>query len=151
MRSRWMFGIVAAVLLAAGGCSKSGLVPVTVVVTLDGEPMDLATVMLTPETGTTGSTGSGTTDTTGKALIVNGQGQKGLAPGKYRAVVSKTNLKTGPGGIVDPSVTGAIDASSVKQEVAPKYSDPAQSTLVYTVEETATTIEIKLKGPEKKK
>jgi len=151
MISRRVLCVLAAGLFAAAGCSKSAMVPVTVVVTMDGDPLEMANVMLQPEAGSKNSSGSGTTDSSGKAIIANGQGEKGLAPGKYKAVVSKSNLKTGPGGIVDPSLTGAVDASSVKEEVASKYSDPQQSTLMYTVENGPTTIEIKLKSQEKKK
>ena len=72
MISRRVLCLLAAGLLAAAGCSRSAIVPVTVVVTMDGEPLVMANVMLQPETGSTSSSGSGTTDSSGKATIASG-------------------------------------------------------------------------------
>ena len=84
---------MASVMLVAAiaGCGDGPrLVPVAGSVTLDGKPLEGATLSFMPESGTGVSTPG--TDVTGPDgnFTMTYNGRSGLAPGKYKVLISKT-------------------------------------------------------------
>jgi hypothetical protein len=135
------FAVVLAVL--AGGCGRGGSVPVTGTVTLDGKPLDGATVVFSPEKGTAGTGGTGLTDTNGKYAIANQDGKRGLPPGRYRVMVSKAAANRRSADEV-----GAVTEADLKDEVPAAFN--TKSELTFTVED-GQPIDIKLETPKGKK
>ncbi|MCI0458408.1 MAG: carboxypeptidase-like regulatory domain-containing protein [Gemmataceae bacterium] len=134
--------MVGTVVLAVGcgGSGDSSAVPVNGIVTLDGAPLDGATVVFIPEDkaareGTTG--GHAKTGTDGKFVILGTKGQSGLAPGQYKVTVSKTKFYEEP-------PVGAIVEGELKDDLPPHYSNSARTKLSYTVTGDGKPIEIKL-------
>src|SRR5262245_57887068 len=95
------FAVLATASLVAvsPGCGDGvKLVPVAGTVTLDGKPLEGATLSFVPVPGSTVSTSG--TDITGPDgnFQMTFKGRAGLAPGKYTVMVSKTEEVKLPGG-----------------------------------------------------
>ena len=135
MRRAWC--LIAAAALAAG-CGSGAVLPVSGIVTMDGAPMDGATVMFYPEEKAGGMAGTATTGTDGKFVIVGLKGQRGLVPGKYKVTVTKMKI------VPEGEVVGAITDADVRDDLPPHYSDPSQTKLSYRVTGDGQPIEIKL-------
>lgn len=72
------------------GCGQS-LSPVSGVVTLDGQPVDRATVSFIPEdTSVTNADASGSTDASGNFTLTT-RGNPGAYPGTYKVIVTKAS------------------------------------------------------------
>jgi len=99
--------VVAAGLLAAvAGCSSKGkFVPVTGVVTLDGQPYANALVSFMPVGGEDnpypGRVSCGVTDDRGRFTLKTDQGVSGAVVGKHRVHIQ--TLRPNPTGQVDPN------------------------------------------------
>jgi hypothetical protein len=99
--------------LAAAGCGGDGLRRVSIqgkVTAKGGAPVANATVLFSPQAGTKGEGGIGTTNAEG-AFTVTGsrQGASGIVPGKYKVTVSR---------FVNP------DGSSVDRETFKEAENP---------------------------
>jgi len=139
MSRRWM-PWAALTLASLAGCGSSdgisGLVPVSGIVTMDGKPLEGATISFVPEAKNEPSTpGSDMTGPGGtfKAMYRN---RPGLAPGKYRVVVEKAggaaDGKKLPDAIAkDPYM--AKMAGLNKQESPPAYTDASKTPLSVVV------------------
>jgi hypothetical protein len=94
MRGRWILaGLVATVLPGCGGGPT--LVPVHGTVTINGKPLEGATVAFAPEQGNAVDTpGTDVTGPEGNYKLMY-QGRSGIAPGKYRVAISKLEAKAG--------------------------------------------------------
>jgi hypothetical protein len=149
MRLAWC-GVLTAAALAAG-CSGGGgpVLPVNGIVTLDGKPLDGATVTFYPEGE--GGRGFAKTGTDGKFVIAGMKNEAGLAPGKYKVTVSRMNLPGG-GASDDPTspAVGAVTDADIKNDLPAIYSDPSQTVLSYSVTGDGQPIEIKLDSKRKK-
>ena len=84
------------VMITIAGCGASNppTTPVTGTVTYDGEPLEGATVTLTPDAGSTGSrSASGISDASGnfiiKTVFTDGANADGALAGTYTVQVSK--------------------------------------------------------------
>jgi len=90
-RIRFSLAALALALLGIGllsGCGAS-LTPVSGTVTLDGQPVDHATVSFIPEDATvTNGEASGGTDASGNFTLVT-RGSPGAYPGTYKVVVTR--------------------------------------------------------------
>lgn len=139
MRRAW--GVVATAVFALGCGSGGPELPVNGIVTMDERPLDGATVIFYPETG--GKPGAAVTGSDGKFVIVGLQRESGLAPGKYKVTVSKMKF-------YDEPPVGAITEVDTKNDLAPIYSNPAQTILSYSVTGDGKPIEIKLSSKRKK-
>jgi hypothetical protein len=85
-----VFGLVALVSMASGCGDGPALVPAAGIVTLDGKPLEGATLSFVPAAGNAESTaGSDVTGPQGNFQMTF-NGRAGLAPGKYRVLISKT-------------------------------------------------------------
>lgn len=88
------------------GCGGDGLklVPVSGIVTLNGEPLPGATIVFTPAQGTTqGTTGMDKTGPEGNFRIMT-RGRTGLPPGKYSVLVTKE---------VDPNASNSTNFTMI--------------------------------------
>jgi hypothetical protein len=141
-------GLTFGLLIVAIGCGSSGpALPVSGVVTLDGNPLPGARVTFIPEKETGGLGGVAETGSDGKFVIANSKGEPGLIAGKYKVTVSKGQLKTPQG---EESVGAVIEEIDLKDEFPPIYSSPTQTILSYSVTGDGKPIEIKLESKRKK-
>ena len=126
------------------GCGPStpGLdtVKVTGLVTLDGSPVEGATVVFAP-TGGSGTAASGVTDASGNYQLTTRDPDDGVLPGSYLVMISKTEVTDPTAGAVKPGMTdeeatkAAADArdaagsaeATAKDLLPAKYKDPGAS------------------------
>lgn len=126
------FTALASVLAVAVGCGSDdkGLAPVSGVVRLDTKPIEHAVLTFTPEGDTKSVGGTGVTGADGKYEVTGPQGQKGLAPGTYKVVISRRLRKDGT---PPPPDVGEMD-SDAKETLAEIYSSSEKTTLRVTIE-----------------
>ncbi len=133
-------GLLAVAVLSATtiGCGSPRRVPVTGAITLDGKPVEGASVMFVPIEH--GPAATGVTDAEGRYRLAT-INEEGAAPGEYRVSVVKADYKGAPadkGGVEDVKAfksEGAEAESRLRVEHAlPKvYSDAEKSGLKATV------------------
>jgi hypothetical protein len=120
---------LAAILGGISGCgpSRPTTYPVSGVVTLDGKPIQGATVMLMPQAG--GRPATGTTNQRGEFSLTTFDRNDGALPGKHTVTVVKkitTGIMAGPDGLSGPVARGGIKEQWI---IPKKYSDPKSSIL----------------------
>lgn len=142
------FALPLAICLWFAGCGARGpsTLPVTGVVTLDGQPCEGAVVSFVPQEATGGNGGTGLTDPTGKFVAKLQDGKTpGLLPGKYKVMISKF---VRPDGKLFVAVgdEAPID-SNARELLPPRYSDYQFTTLQAEVDATSTphTFDLKTK------
>ncbi len=103
---------LAAGLLLVAGCTGSGYVPVSGVVTLDGHPYKNAVVSFQPlgteDNPNPGHGSSALTDEQGRFTLVTDDGHFGAVAGKHRVRI-QTNRETITPAPVDPNVGSSDD------------------------------------------
>ena len=129
-----MFGLTS---LVAAGCHRGpDLVPVNGQVTLDGQPVEGAAVMLHPENG--GRPATGKSDAAGQFALTTLSEGDGALPGKHKVTVALTKMlreiKEG-----DP-----WDESAVEYVVPARYGSPQTSGLSAEVVDGMPPLELKL-------
>lgn len=137
----WCWGAVVGMLLAAG-CAKATdnrpkRVPFSAKVTLDGAPVDGATVVLAPESGT-GPAASGMTNAEGVCAFTTFDSRDGAVPGRYLVTVAKTSFPDGaPLTAEDPNYdpsTAVVAVVKGSKELLPvKYKTAKTSGLTVEV------------------
>ena len=131
MRSPWISDMkrtavsLAAMLVMLAGCGGPKLLPVSGVVTLDGQPVAEAGVMFLPVEK--GQATGGTTDATGKFELAT-TNRIGVAPGQYRVTVTKREVAGR--GMFD---TTQSKSPKVQWLVPEKYGNVSTSGLEATV------------------
>ncbi len=150
MRMQMMGGClaVAAVGILLSGCGGSGgsnldTVGVSGTVTLDGGPVDGATVTFVPQAGGTAATGQ--TDASGRYTLTS-LGTDGAVPGEYLVQIVKYNYAAGAGSSggggeempADYQNPAAAEDDSGKNQLPEKYENAAQSGLKATVTDDAS-------------
>jgi len=122
--------LVAATLV---GCGGAGLAPVSGTVTMDGSPLEGATVTFHPQPGVKSNGGSGTSDAAGKFTVLTPQGKRGIIPGDYSITVSRRKLSEKAQKMIDDAKASGITPMVSDREMAetlPKpYSKPETSPL----------------------
>ena len=148
------FGVVLAValvLLPSGCGGKYKPVPVEGIVTLDGKPLEGATVSFVPADGA-GRPAGGLSDAEGVFQLTTFKEDDGALPGNYRVVVRKTEGHTAlkdtlPGEDKDAAehYRRLVDAKKRKKTLLPGvYGDEATTTLRCQVPtEGRVTVELK--------
>jgi len=133
---------VVASLLIVTGCAPSdapkisGLVTVSGVVTLDGNPLPNATVTFVPISKGDGEmSAGGLSDSTGKYILRTGSDKNyGIKPGEYKVIISSFVMPDGTTKEIGPEVSPMqLKLEGAKQVVPPKYSDFIASTLTSNV------------------
>lgn len=147
----WCTMVVVAALLAVGcqpaGPSHPPTFGVTGTVTLDGTPVEGATVTFVP--GQTGDPAVGTTDASGKYSLKSFGSEDGATPGEYQVTVTKFDFAEAGGGsggddaAMPDSYGGAASGDAEADEggknaMPAKYATPAESGLKATVTEDAS-------------
>ncbi|NLX56342.1 MAG: carboxypeptidase regulatory-like domain-containing protein [Planctomycetaceae bacterium] len=140
-------------LLCLPGCGSSvGAVSVTGTVTLDGEPVEGASVVFVPEGK--GRMASGKTDSSGQFKLTTQKVGDGAVPGKYKVGVSK--LKSGgvdarkpdpnsPEGVMLAGAPVGNGAPAMPEfEIPPKYSNAENSGLEVTVKSGMDPVKLEL-------
>ncbi len=133
--SKLTFGLVLLLPLAVGcgGGPSVGAIPATGIVTLDGKPLDGATVSFVPDSDEARSA-SGLTDATGAFRLTSLAPGDGAVPGKYKITVSK--VSSGPAEEAAP--TSQEEAMKKLQEKSKAGGSSAfySSTPSFTVKQT---------------
>lgn len=145
--------LVAAIVFLTGCGSRDenatkfveGLVPVTGVVTQEGQPVPGVQVIyfVDPSTGTAGPRAWGVTDENGKYSLVTyvpGSGNDsadGALPGDYRVMIQKLVMPDG-GPVPEETTDADAEALGARQMLLPKYSSPTASQLKATVNAEST-------------
>jgi hypothetical protein len=146
LRGVWTVGLSGLLMIAlvagCGGPKRPQTVAVSGTVTLDGKPVEGATVGFIPEGG--GRPATGTTDASGAFTLTTFEPGDGAVVGKHSVTVSKVrgsgqqgdqaSTASGPGPGPGPGampLSGMPEAGGVKLEwiVPKKYSEPANSGL----------------------
>jgi len=150
LRNRVLIILVGGIVALTVGCS--GRKPVKVLVTLDGAPVDGATVSLASDemkgtvSGRTGSDGTATLESSTKS---------GVAPGTYKVVVTKTAVMggappKGPDGQYKMEDMGKMmkegAAKTAKSELPAAYSNVKSTPLTLTVPPSETPAKLELKA-----
>ncbi len=133
------------------GCSKangydapSNLIPVTGIVTIDGQPLDYASINFIPKTGTAGLGGYAITDGDGKFTAIHLSSSEGLEPGTYEATFSKITM---PDGSPVPAEMDAADAGAI--QFLPQHltePNPGSNQHILTVTSVPQTVTFELSG-----
>ena len=128
------------------GCGKDQnllpLVPVTGTITLDGKPLDSASVMFIPVGTTKGNGATGYTNEQGKYELSTPKGDRGAPVGEYRVVISKMLM---PDGTPYSGQSGLAPMDSPAREVLPpRFSDDTQTKVKATVPEGGGEVNLSL-------
>jgi hypothetical protein len=145
-----MRSLLCGCLLVLAGCGGGGgpELPVSGVVTLDGNPVADATVRFYPDEGTDPtSSGYAQTGTDGKFVVTGGNDKKGLVAGKYKVTVTKGKAQTANS---EEGAGAVIPEIEFKDDFPAIYSNPAKTVLAYSVTGDGKPIEIKLDSKRKK-
>lgn len=124
----------ALVILLLIGCSEketTGRVQATGSVNYKGQPVEGASVILSPEGGATPAA-TGKTDGSGQFTLSTSAGD-GVVPGKYKVMVSKTETTTEEIPESDPRYGSVTPKTTVKDHLPAKYKDPAKSGLTVEI------------------
>jgi len=151
--SSWKFFVCLAALAFLVGCSKPsadvGATPVTGTVTLDGEPVEGASVAFAPQSAG-GRAAAGLTDASGHFSLTTVQSGDGAMPGTYLVTISKTegaaisvdmpkdvsSMTPEEGAAYLASVQEMQKASLEVTDLLPtKYKSPAESGLTAEVKQ----------------
>lgn len=143
------FNVSAAVLavglaLGLGGCTEktsTNLVPVTGSVTMDGKPLEGASVTFVGTGSTPGLGGTGVTDAAGNFEISHFRAGKGLEQGDYKVMISKLVMSDGS---PIPPGTLSIAELSTREMLPARYSDPGKTVLNATVVEGGDPVSLGL-------
>ncbi|WP_146676790.1 carboxypeptidase-like regulatory domain-containing protein [Pirellula sp. SH-Sr6A] len=116
------------------GCGPKSDLPKTVkaqgVVTLDGTPVDLATIVLIPDAGTYSA--AGVSDKDGKFALKAFDEKAGAVPGSYKVEITKTVVQ-------DKGEKGGEAVVNVAYGLPKKYSTFTTSGLKLTIPDQDTT------------
>lgn len=137
-----LLGILCFSLLA--GCSDSNkgprTVPVEGVVTLDGQPIEGASVVFIDDGGQYPA--QGRSDADGKFSLSAFEYKTGAVPGSYKATVSRTVVETAgdevPAGSEEAEHAGEAAGQRVYNDLPGKYAAPS-GILAFTVPEDGVT------------
>ncbi|WP_298865237.1 carboxypeptidase-like regulatory domain-containing protein [uncultured Gimesia sp.] len=135
-----------------GGSTDSSPLPETApvmgVVSLDGNPLEFATVTFVPSGSTKGVECVGLTDASGKYTLKQIRGAEGVPPGEYRVVINHLVTSDGtpykPGSDIAPITAGAEEALPVR------YSSVDKTTLTAKVSAEGGEFPFELKVKKKK-
>ncbi len=125
--------LVGLVVIASHGCgggSPLDTVPVSGTVTLDGTPVEGATVVFAPTAGD-GTAATGITDRNGRYLLTTLAPNDGALPGSYMVMISKTEREGGdpaaeavkPGMTPEEATRAAMEAHMASGQAEAEFVD----------------------------
>ena len=137
-RFRWCLGLLVLPILVAGCGKKGSLVPLCGTVTLDGRPLDNATVhFIAQDSGCRDALGS--TDADGVFHLSTFKSGDGAFPGKYKVVVHPVAqadadvVTVSPWARVQPGATAGRRPNRQSVTLPPRYCQPDQTILAQDV------------------
>lgn len=135
-------------LVGCGGAQRAaptGTSGVTGVVTLDDKPVIGASVMFVPMSPS-GTSAGGVTDSSGKYVLMTGDGRaSGALPGQYRVIISQFVKADGSTVLMTPDQSPMHLLTMGAKEVIPsQYSDVITSKLIATVPPEGGSLDFKL-------
>ena len=137
-------------MLVLSGCGQrglKGLVPAEGMVTLNGEPVEGASISFAPQSGVPDArSAAAMTDKNGKFVATIFNYGDGMQPGEYQVFVTKT---TGTGGESSPEDKNrrGTDDRRVVNHLPPKYNEKTTSGLTVSIPPAGNkNIELKLEG-----
>jgi len=146
-QSRCALMICASCLCLAGCGDGINRVPITGLVTVQGEPLAGASVQFFPQTGTEGEGAIGVSGSDGKFNVISSrQDDSGIPPGKYKVRVS---LMMDAGKVLPPEALQADFPNA--QEVVPAPFCTANSTLEVMIPAGGGEVKVDLPVKLKKK
>jgi hypothetical protein len=116
--------LVVVLLLAASGCGRR-LVKLEGTVTLDGQPLEGATVTFVPEGGS-GPSASGLTGSDGVFSLTTRTSGDGVAPGAYKVTVTKSVVPE-VAGTEQPNTSDPQSMMKAMKEYADKHKQAKDS------------------------
>lgn len=131
--------VLAVCAFVASGCGPAGpaVQPVSGLVVMDGSPIGLATVILTPTTGGLSATGiSGSDGRFSLTTTASGRPWPGVGEGSYTVTITKLDTPVAPTlDPSDPKYATSVDAVAAPTTygVPKDYGDPATSGLTATI------------------
>jgi hypothetical protein len=144
----WRWQAAAVVIVAICGCGNNRpqekLVSVSGTVTVDGKPLEGATVAFVPEKSKQPQPSWGFSDASGKYSLKTVEGEAGVALGTYRIVITKLVMEDGSP-IPPGSQTGGADG---KELVPFPHCDPRQTKNVANVTKDGEVFDIAIKSEE---
>ena len=138
-------GLLVAVLLGVFGCNRGPqMAPVTGVVLLNGQPVDGAAVLFTPEAG--GRPADGVTDKEGKFTLQTFEPGDGAVVGKHKVAIVGMR-QTGVQATSD-GLSGEVNESKVREVwfVPKTYSSPDTSGIEIEVKRGMEPVKLELTG-----
>ncbi|WP_406694026.1 carboxypeptidase regulatory-like domain-containing protein [Singulisphaera sp. Ch08] len=151
-RSTILAALVAALSIGCGS-SEPRQVPVTGKLTLNGEPLEGASVTFAPDPTNPVSTPGGASSGPDGAFTVKSADRDGLAPGKYKVLVIKSTLKNGakvPDEFKDDPMMLVTSGLTV-ESLPPEYGNADTSPLRAEVTDDGDEFEFDVKQTAKKK
>ena len=142
---KWRFAL--GLVLAAAGCGDvydgPPLIKVTGNVTLDGQPLSGANILLIPHGETLGQGAAGRTDAAGRFSLKSPDDKfEGVVQGSYRVVISKWVTPDGADFVPNPDIDPMTAA--YREVLPPIYSDSVQTTLTAQIGPKPPALEFKL-------
>jgi hypothetical protein len=152
MRDRiCLLGLGCFVLALSAGCGDESIrsQPVAGVVTLDGQPVEGATVTFSPLEQGRQDASFGRTDAEGRYRLrtVRGKAEDGTTPGEYAVVITKTELVE-TGKMLPTPIGTLVPQTKPKENVPLKYTDPTTSGFKATVVKGENTFDFHMKSKE---
>ena len=152
MRSFASWSLFAALVLTGTGCDSTGkLAKVQGIVTLDGKPVENATVIFMPQQGGTGKQATGQTGPDGSFQLTTRTTNDGALPGEYRVIVQyEEGTEVPPATNMRDAKAGARKAQQ-KAKKPPRYvipviyTDPAKTLLKQKIP-TEGTVKLELQS-----
>jgi hypothetical protein len=142
-RAWWLIPLTVVLLGSVSGCGGSKLVPVEGIVTLDGKPVEGATVVFLPD-GASGRPAQGLTASDGR-FHLSTVSEKGAGPGDYKVVVTKT-VGILPPGAEPPSPDDERKMLKQREDFA-KHSEKYLRSLLPTIYTSPATTPLHCKVP----
>ncbi len=133
------YGPLFALLVAVSGCGGGFKKPnwpagvdVSGVVTVDGEPVEMAILRFIPEADTVGPGGTGMTDSLGAYSLTFRNAERkvvsGVIPGKYKVAVSRMLRPDGSVWTPSPDNNEGPMTTGAREQLPMKWSNPSQTT-----------------------
>lgn len=140
--------LIIAVIGCGGDPNAPDLHPISGTVTMDGKPLDGATVFFRPSGVTKGNGSFGKTDASGKYTLRADRGGEGAVEGTYDVMISREVNSDGTpvsDVVADPNAAAAVDGG-IRESVPAAYSNYQRPTLNATVPAGGTTADFPLKS-----
>jgi len=142
VRSIVSWGLLAAWSVGCGSGTYEVLLPAGGTITLDGVPLDGATVAFIPSKSSQMQPSYGYTGTDGKYELKTPEGDAGVSPGEYRIVISKIVMSDGTP-VPPGSQTGGAEGD---ESIPYPHSDPRATKNVAIVAEGTEVFDVEIKS-----